>query len=205
MSDYQINDLTGAVQRIMLDMSELEVTLNAADAHLGDGDTGAMLARLLASVSDAAPAPDIGATLIAYAKAAGAATGSSLGTLISSALLTVGRQTKGRLTLSPQDLSGLLATARDTMLARGQASLGDKTVIDAVHALSVALSDQRDRGAVKTAATIAVDAVLAQYRDQTCKIGRARMYADRSRGLDDPGMLAFARIVQAAAGLPARD
>jgi dihydroxyacetone kinase-like protein len=38
---------------------------------------------------------------------------------------------------------------------------------------------------------------LNTYRDRPSKLGRARMFGDKSIGLDDPGMLALRRVVDA--------
>lgn len=34
-------------------------------------------------------------------------------------------------------------------------------------------------------------AALDDFRDKPCKIGRARIFAERTIGMDDPGMVAF--------------
>jgi hypothetical protein len=57
-----------------------------------------------------------------------------------------------------------------------------------------------DPGAIGRAATVAADNALARFRGQPNRIGRARMFADASIGLDDPGMLAFARLTSVLAG-----
>jgi phosphoenolpyruvate---glycerone phosphotransferase subunit DhaL len=36
---------------------------------------------------------------------------------------------------------------------------------------------------------------MDDFRDRQAKIGRARIFAEKSAGLDDPGMLAFRRIL----------
>jgi hypothetical protein len=41
-----------------------------------------------------------------------------------------------------------------------------------------------------------MDAVLAEFRNRPSAMGRARMFAEKSVGLDDPGMLALAEIVR---------
>lgn len=84
-------------------------------------------------------------------------------------------------------------------MARGGAKLGDKTVVDAVATALAGLGDGRD---VREAAASASADALARFRDQPCRMGRARMFADRSVGNDDPGMLAFARLVAAMGGQP---
>ena len=44
-----------------------------------------------------------------------------------------------------------------------------------------------------------MDEALDTFRDRKATIGRARIFAEKSVGLDDPGMLAMNRIVKAIA------
>ncbi|WP_442580478.1 DAK2 domain-containing protein [Mesorhizobium sp. ASY16-5R] len=192
-------DLAIAAARSHAAMATLEQELNAADAKLGDGDTGGMLARVIERLAavEAKAGDDLGKAFGAYAQAATAATGSSLGTLFATALLVFGRATKGTTELAPSDLGRLLGDARDAMLKRGQSELGDKTVIDAIDAVARATAGINDWAALSAAAGRGARAVLAEFNDRPCKIGRARMFGDKSRGLDDPGMLAFVRLTDA--------
>ncbi|ODT81768.1 MAG: Dak phosphatase [Pelagibacterium sp. SCN 64-44] len=191
--------LRRAVSRVVAVLPALETELNEADSRLGDGDTGAMLARVVQAMDAAAPADgeEVGAALSAYAKATMGATGSSLGTLIATALMTISRQTKGREQVPWSELADLLAQARDAMSARGGASLGDKTVLDALDSVARALVGLDQPEGIQAAAQTAARATLEEFRDRPNKMGRARMFADASKGLDDPGMLAMVRIVEA--------
>lgn len=47
------------------------------------------------------------------------------------------------------------------------------------------------------AAKQGVDAALKEFRDKPNKIGRARIFAERTVGMDDPGMVAFKVMVDA--------
>lgn len=178
-------------------MTRSEQRLNEADARLGDGDTGSMLVRLADAVAkvDAAETDDLGAAFALYARAAAGATGSSLGTLVATALLAMSRAAKGRQELDWQELSPLLEGALDAMMRRGGAALGDKTILDAIHAVAMATRGAGDAAAVRQAASTATAQALADFRDKPNRIGRARMFAERSIGQDDPGMLACHLLV----------
>jgi dihydroxyacetone kinase-like protein len=41
-----------------------------------------------------------------------------------------------------------------------------------------------------------VEATLDRMRGQPAKVGRARIFADRSVGLDDPGQVAFREMLR---------
>jgi dihydroxyacetone kinase-like protein len=187
-------DLTACVEAAHKAMGDLEQVLNAADAKLGDGDTGTMLARLFAGLAqtDLSQASDISTAFYALARAAATSTGSSLGTLVATALLTLGKETKGQDAIEPSAMPALLAKAMDAMMARGKAELGDKTILDSVDAIIRRLAETPD---LQAAADAGEDA-LNKFRSMPNRIGRARMFGDQTIGIDDPGMLAVARLTR---------
>lgn len=199
MSAITVETLARTAQRASARMATLEAELNAADSLLGDGDTGVMLARVLSRLAetDLSASQDLGQAFQAFARTAAGATGSSLGTLLATALLTIGKAAKGTETADWDRLSAWLSQALDAMIQRGGANLGDKTVLDALDAVARATEGLTDPAAVSTAARTAAEAALAAFRDRPCKIGRARMFAEKSIGIDDPGMLGFVRLVGA--------
>jgi len=115
--------------------------------------------------------------------------------------MAAAKRTNGRTEVPWSDVAELIAAARDAMLSRGKGALGDKTVMDSLEAVRVALAGGAEPARMRSAALAAAEAALAEFRMRPNKLGRARMFAERSVGIDDPGMLAFARIV---ASLPER-
>jgi phosphoenolpyruvate---glycerone phosphotransferase subunit DhaL len=194
--------LGAGVTRAHAAMGDLERVLNEADAKLGDGDTGSMLARVFDRLSqiDLSNQSDLGGAFRALAVASTATTGSSLGTLFAAALITAGKETRGVTEIDWARLAPLLIAARDAMLARGGAKLGDKTVLDAIDAVAASVHGLDDPLAVGAAATRAGREALERFRKIPSATGRARMFSERSVGLDDPGMLAFVRLSEALAG-----
>lgn len=173
--------------------------LNALDGQLGDGDLGATLekcARLTEEALKTTP-QDIPAVFQAASMACVRASGSSFGTLLGVALLTAAKHTAGNTVLPSDKVPPLLQAVLGALMARGGASLGDKTVLDTLNALIRALEAQ-PVGNWQQVAPQAVASALETFRQQPNKIGRARMFAERSIGLDDPGMVAFAHLVNAA-------
>lgn len=196
--ELTVSQIGQGIRRANRAMVQLEQELNSADARIGDGDTGSMLARVIgtmaaAEVESSASVSDAFARL---ARAGMSATGSSLGTLFSGAMLLLSRQTKERIP-SWDELSSLLNAARDNMMARGGASLGDKTVLDMLDAVAAALQGKSNAADAGTAAVTAAEQTLQEFRDRPCKMGRAKFFSEKSVGLDDPGMLAFASLTRA--------
>lgn len=175
--------------------------LNAADGKIGDGDTGVMLRRLFEAVAAAIPTEetDVGLVFQACAKACASGTGSSLGTLVTVAMTTLAKTTKGRNEIGWDELGGLLASVRDQMMTRGGAKIGDKTVVDMLDAVAIALARCTTRDEAIAAAQKAARETLEAFRERPNRLGRARMFGERTIGLDDPGMLAFSRLLAAVA------
>ena len=111
---------------------------------------------------------------------------------------SLAKSTVGRESIEVGDLASYLARARDEMISVGGTCLGDKTVLDGIDAVARALDGVTDGNEAKRVADDAANVCLDAFRPQRCKIGRARMFGDKSIGLDDPGMLAFARLVSGA-------
>lgn len=176
--------------------------LNALDARLGDGDLGVTLARcaanvrgVLASAGAATPA----ALLKGAAQACAKASGSSFGTLLTVGLLTASRVTGDRTVLDHPTCIALLADVRQALSTRGGAQSGDKTMLDSLQAVEAALTacDPGDQAAWPIAAVLGAKQALEDFRSRPNRIGRARMFGERSIGLDDPGMVAMLRLVEA--------
>lgn len=191
-----VPDLRAAAERLAAAMEAEAETLNAADAALGDGDLGVTMkrgARAVADRADEMPEGDMGRALMIAAQAFTKTSGSSYGTLMATGLMAAAKALKGRDGVGRSELSGLVAAARDQMAARGKSALGQKTVLDSLDAVAKALEAGDDPAAA------ARDAQEA-FRPQPAQIGRARIFAEKSKGMDDPGMLAMTKIVEAVAG-----
>lgn len=175
--------------------------LNALDGRLGDGDLGTTLAKCAANVRELleAPAASLQATLKGCAQACARASGSSFGTLLAVGFLTATKTVGPRASLDSEALVAVLTAVQQALSQRGGAALGDKTMLDSLAAITSAVrSCDAEAGpqALKDAAVQAAATVLDAFRLSPNRIGRARMFADRSIGLDDPGMVAMQRMVQ---------
>ena len=188
-----------AVTKIAQLMEESADELNAADGLLGDGDLGITMVRgfrEIIEVRDSLP-DDVGMALFQCAKAFTKSSGSSYGTLLATGLMSVAKKKKGQQEIQVEEISALLNDALDAMKQRGKAELGDKTVLDVIAASSQAAKDQSDGSSVLKAINEAVTSTIDEFRSRQSKIGRARIFSEKSIGLDDPGMLAFRKMLEA--------
>jgi len=193
------DSIKSAATKIAQLMEESADELNAADGLLGDGDLGITMVRgfrEIIEVRDSLP-DDVGMALFQCAKAFTKSSGSSYGTLLATGLMSVAKKKKGQQEIQVEEISSLLDDALDAMKQRGKAELGDKTVLDVIAASSQAAKDQSDGSSVLKAINDAVTSTIDEFRSRQSKIGRARIFSEKSIGLDDPGMLAFKKMLEA--------
>ena len=191
--------LIGAIQRLQGEMSTHFDTLNTADGKLGDGDLGITMTRgieeITAVIGDLPD--DLGLAMLKCSQAFTKSSGSSFGTLMALGMMAIAKQIKGQTVIKPSELNALIMVARDQIQTRGKAEIGGKTVLDSLDAIVKLTSGLTDLEDIRTAAVLAVDDALTEFWDKPATMGRARMFGEKSIGLDDPGMLAMKFIVYA--------
>jgi len=195
---FTTESLKAGVDAIHANIDIVGAELNELDGKIGDGDLGVTLIngfKNIQTVKDDMPA-DLGMALFECAKAITKVSGSSFGTLMATALMAAGKQSKGQEKVSWTEIPILLQAGQDAMISLGGASLGDKTVLDSLQAVIEAIKDFDDPLVMLGFAKSANESALAEFKDQQCKIGRARIFGERTVGIDDPGMVAIQRMLE---------
>ena len=193
------DSVKSAITRIANCMEESADELNSADGLLGDGDLGITMIRgfrQIMEIRDSLP-DDIGMALFQCAKAFTKTSGSSFGTLLATGLMAVAKVKKGQMDIHNEEISNLLGVALEAMKERGKANLGDKTVLDVLAAASMASKNKTTGTEMLSDINEAIRKTIDDFRDRESKVGRARIFSEKSIGLDDPGMLAFQRMFEA--------
>jgi dihydroxyacetone kinase-like protein len=191
-------DLKEALGRWTRTLRASAAELNALDARMGDGDLGTTLDKCAALVDEALPAmpEDFAGIFKACASACAKASGSSFGTLLAVAFLTAAKQVGAVDTLDATAMGRLIHAATTALAARGGAALGDKTMLDSMDAIARALDGATPGAALRPLAIDAAATAVATFTARPNRIGRARMFGDKSAGLEDPGMVAILRMAQ---------
>jgi len=191
--------LRQALERIIDKLEACADELNALDAQLGDGDLGVTMVRGARGVQAELPAlpDDLGMALLKCAQAFTKLSGSTYGTLVATGLMSAAKATKGRTEVPWTEIPSLLGTAGKAMAQRSGGQLGEKTVLDALESARAATQGLDDPTAMLAAAVHAVNECLDRFRSQPARQGRARIFGEKSVGKDDPGMVAFARMLEA--------
>ena len=185
--------LQSAIKLLAQAMEEAADELNTADGLLGDGDLGVTMIRgfrQIIEILDTLP-EDIGMAFFQCAKAFTKSSGSSYGTLLATGMMAVAKVKKGQTGIELEEVSRLFDIALEAMQKRGKASLGDKTVLDVIAAVRDAAKNQSEGQRLLDSINQAINDTMNIFRNRQSKIGRARIFGEKSIGLDDPGMLAF--------------
>ncbi len=81
--------------------------------------------------------------------------------------------------------------ALKTIQERGKTKLGDKTIADSLDLIIKKLKDNSNYSEIFKSAT---QQALEDFKGKKILIGRARMFEDKTKNLDDPGMFALNRL-----------
>ena len=169
---------------------------NAADGKIGDGDLGVTILNGLEEVNNnkANFKDDMGANFIVCSQAFVKKSGSSFGTLIAFSFMNISKNLKGKRECNHDDIVNIFETALKTIQERGKTKLGDKTIADSLDLIIKKLKDNSNYSEVFQSAT---KQALENFKGKKILIGRARMFEDKTKNLDDPGMLALNRLTEA--------
>ena len=169
---------------------------NAADGKIGDGDLGVTILNGLEEVNNnkANFKDDMGANFMVCSQAFVKKSGSSFGTLIAFSFMNISKSLKGKRECNHDDIVNIFETALKTIQERGKTKLGDKTIADSLDLIIKKLKDNSNYSEVFQSAT---KQALENFKGKKILIGRARMFEDKTKNLDDPGMLALNRLTEA--------
>ena len=168
---------------------------NSADGKIGDGDLGVTILHGLEEVNNNINkfSNDLGANFMLCSQAFVKKSGSSFGTLIAFSFMNISKNLKGKSECNHDDIIFIFETALKTILERGKTNLGDKTIADSLDLIVKELKNNQDYSYVFKSAT---KQALEDFKGRKIKIGRARMFEDKTKDLDDPGMFALNRLTK---------
>ena len=167
--------------------------LNAADGKIGDGDLGITILNGLEEINNNQSnfKDDLGTNFMLCSQAFVKKSGSSFGTLIAFSFMNISKNLKGKTECNHNDIVGIFETSLKTILERGKTKLGDKTIADSLDFIIKELKINQNYSEVFKSAT---KQALENFKGKKIKIGRARMFEDKTKDLYDPGMLALSKL-----------
>ncbi len=173
------------------------------DAVAGDGDFGFSLARGFENVIaewDEYDRSDLGTFIQKVATTMSGRIGGTSGPIWGTAFLRAAISVKDKNDISPADVVAMLRSAVEGIMKRGGASLGDKTLLDALVPLTDAIEADLDKGLDGKAVAQHAAEVARAAAEETAKLearrGRASYTGERSIGSPDPGAIAMAVLAE---------
>ena len=188
--------LTSIFKKLLDEAKNSYDDYNTADGKIGDGDLGGTILHGLEEVNNNISkfSDDMGANFMLCSQAFVKRSGSSFGTLIAFSFMNISKNLKGKTECNHDDIVSIFETALKTILERGKTNLGDKTIADSLDLIIKNLKTNQNYSEVFKSAT---KQALEDFKGKKIKIGRARMFEDKTKELDDPGMYALNKLSQA--------
>ncbi|MGB9633493.1 MAG: dihydroxyacetone kinase subunit DhaL, partial [Chloroflexaceae bacterium] len=168
--------------------------LTELDAAIGDADHGVNLDRGFSAVMSKLPTltgRDIGSILRTVGTTLVSTVGGASGPLYGTAFIRAGAATADRFQLSPYELLRALEAALQGVEARGKATRGEKTMIDAIAPFVETMKEGIEADEDPLIALRRAVAACEEGRRATVPMlatkGRASYLGERSIGHQDPG------------------
>ena len=192
------------IELAAVDIAEQRDYLVDLDRAIGDGDHGENMDRgfkaAVEALGQAQPA-SVAEVLKTVAKTLMSTVGGAAGPLYGTAFLRASKAA-GDGDLDGAGVAAVIAGALDGIQARGKATTGEKTMVDAwtpaLEAARAAAESGSDPAAVLEAAATAAEAGAAATEPLRATKGRASYLGERSIGHLDPGAVSTSLILRAA-------
>ena len=205
----QVSKITQAqVELIVKTMADTaiknEAYFSELDAVMGDADFGVSLSggfKAVLSGWERFDMSSIGAFLLGVSKEITGNTGGCSGPVWGTLFMRCGMAFRGKTELTLEDIIAGFKSAIEGIMKRGGASLGDKTLVDALDAMVKSYEQSLADGTPILEAFKKASDVAFEMRETTkgwvAKRGRQSFTGDRSAGTYDPGIVAVGDMSKA--------
>ena len=185
--------LINIFQKLLDEAKNSYDAFNAADGKIGDGDLGVTILHGLEEVNNNIGkfSDDMGTNFMICSQAFVKKSGSSFGTLIAFSFMSISKNLKGKSECNHEDILSIFEISLKTILERGKTNLGDKTIADSLDLIIKNLKNNQNYSEVFKSST---KQALDNFKGKKIKIGRARMFEDKTKDLDDTGMFALNKL-----------
>jgi dihydroxyacetone kinase-like protein len=200
------NDVLKWIRTYAQVIADNETYLTELDSPIGDADHGANMNRGFRAVLDKLPDnedKDIGKILMTVGMALLSKVGGAGGPLYSTVFIQAGKSIDGKVDFDLADWANALEAATDGVIKLGKASVGDKTMVDALSPAVQALKEATQQGltlgeGLENSAKAAEEGMIATI-PLVARKGRASYLGERSAGHQDPGATSTFLLLDAAA------
>ena len=107
--------------------------------------------------------------------------------------MDISKKMQGKTHCDHNDIISFFETALKTILERGKTNLGDKTIADTLDLIIKKIKKSTNyNDDIKSACLEA----LENFKGKKILIGRARMFEEKTKEYDDPGMFALSKLCE---------
>ena len=171
---------------------------NEADGKIGDGDLGITIQNGFQEIQNNKDnfTEDLGHNFMICSQAFVKKSGSSFGTLVAFCLMNISKSLKGKKCLTHSNIIEIFEICIITIQERGKTNLGDKTILDSLDLILNKMKETKDNIEYSEIFKSATKEALKNFKGKKILIGRARMFDEKTKDFDDPGMLALSKLVE---------
>ena len=190
--------MIGVFKNLLLQAKKSYDEFNAADGKIGDGDLGITILNGLEEINKNIDKfkDDLSLNFILCSQAFVKKSGSSFGTLIAFAFMNISKDLKNKNSCDHDDIVNMINIAMETIKERGKTKLGDKTILDSLSFILNNLKTNKKNVNYPELFKSSTKDALNAFKGKKILIGRARMFEDKTKELDDPGMLALSKLCE---------
>ncbi len=200
MDKLTIDQIPEMFEEVAKLFAEKKEELCEMDAAMGDGDLGLTMSKgygaLPGFLRETAAEGEIGKQLMKAAMKMQNEVPSTMGTLMSSGIMSAGKALKGKTELVPADIATYVTAFAEGIQKRGKCSLGDRTILDSVDAgakKAAAVVEANPEASFAEVVGAAVEGAaegVEATKDMVPRFGKAAVHAAKAKGVADQGALA---------------
>lgn len=200
MDKLTIDQIPEMFEEVAKLFAEKKEELCEMDAAMGDGDLGLTMSKgygaLPGFLRETAAEGEIGKQLMKAAMKMQNEVPSTMGTLMSSGIMSAGKALKGKTELVPADIATYAAAFAEGIQKRGKCNLGDRTILDSVDAgakKAAAVVEANPEASFAEVVGAAVEGAaegVEATKGMVPRFGKAAVHAAKAKGVADQGALA---------------
>ncbi len=184
--------------KLLIQSKKYYNNFNEADGKIGDGDLGITIQNGFQEIINNKDnfTDDLGHNFMICSQAFVKKSGSSFGTLVAFCLMNISKSLKGKKFLTHDNIIEVFEICLKTIKERGKTNLGDKTILDTLNLILNKIKETKENIKYNEIFKSATKEALANFKGKKILIGRARMFDEKTKDFDDPGMLALSKLVE---------
>jgi len=196
---FNKNEMIKIFDKLFIQSIKYYNEFNEADGKIGDGDLGITIQNGFQEIINNKEnfTDDLGHNFMLCSQAFVKKSGSSFGTLVAFCLMNISKSVKGKKFLSHEDIIEIFEICLKTIKERGKTNLGDKTILDTLDLILNKIRETKDEIKYSKIIKTSTQEALENFKGKKILIGRARMFEDKTKDFDDPGMLALDKLAHA--------